>query len=214
VLVPGVLRYHLMMGRTALYHDPEPWLPTRADLQLDADTLLLRADGRLYRHFLHGCTPTVLDGCYVARARNQRRFVRMLVLDDRTVIITPPDRGAVAPHVVPVPEAPSDAWIIESYAWDVLADWMLGGGRLGACTIDDLARLATIASREFASLIGEVAAQRAIELAWARGPLRGGTELEISLQPFVDEARHSPRAAEALISAFAHAAGARRRRRR
>src|SRR5436190_12982518 len=201
-----------MMGRTALYRDLQPWRPPRADVQLDADTLFLRIDGRLYRHFLHGCTPAVLDGCFVTR--DERRFVRMLVLDDRTVIITPPDRGAVAPHVVPVPEAPSDAWIVETYAWEVLAEWMQNGGRLGACTIEDLARLATISSREFASLIGEVAAQRAIELAWAsRGPLRGGTDLDISLQPFVDAARSSQRAAEALVSAFAHAAGVRRRRR-
>jgi hypothetical protein len=207
-----VVRYDLMMGRTALYRDPEPWLPPRADVQLDSDTLYLRAEGRTYRHFLHGCTPAVLDGCFVTR--DQRRFVRMLVLDDRTVIITPPDRGAVAPHVVPVPEAPSDAWIVETHAWEVLAEWMLCGGRLGACTIDDLARLATIASREFASLIGEVAAQRAIELSWPmRGPLRGGTDLDIALQPFVEAARSSQRAAEALISAFAHAAGARRRHR-
>ena len=201
------------MGRTALYRDLEPWSPPRAEVLLDADLLVLHMhDGRIYRHALHGCEPYVLDGCYVTR--EQRRFVRMLVLDEMTVLITPPDRGAVAPIVVRVPEAPEAAWIIELHAWEVLADWLLGGGRLGACTINDLARLATIASTQFASLIGEVAAQRALELAWAtRGPLRGGSDLEITLQPFVDAARTSPRAAEALISAFAHAAGVRRRRR-
>ena len=201
------------MGRTALYRDPEPWIPPRAEVQLDADLLVLRMhDGRIHRHALHGCEPYVLDGCYVAR--DERRFVRMLVLDDATVLVTPPDRGAVAPIVVVVPVAPEGAWIVEPHPWDVLADWLLGGGRLGACTINDLARLATIASTQFASLIGEVAAQRALELAWAtRGPLRGGSDLEIALQPFVDAARTSPRAAEALISAFAHAAGVRRRRR-
>ena len=201
------------MGRTALYRDPEPWLPPRAEVQLDADLLLLRMhDGRVHRHALHGCEPLVVDGCDVTR--EQRRFVRMLALDAYTGIVTPPDRGAVAPIVVAVPEAPIDAWIVETYAWEALAEWVLGGGRLGAYTIEDLARLATIATTSFASLIGEVAAQRALELAWAtRGPLRGGTELEIALQPFVDAARTSPRAAEALISAFAHAAGVRRRRR-
>ena len=57
-------------------------------------------------------------------------------------------------------------------------------------------------------------AQLALELAWAaRGPLRGGVDLEIALQPFADAARTSHRAAEALISAHAHAAGVRRRRR-
>jgi hypothetical protein len=201
------------MGRTALYHDPEPWIPPRAEVQLDTDMLWLRMhDGRIRRHALHGCAPIVDDGCYVTR--DTRRFVRMLVLDNETVIITPPDRGAVAPIVVPVPEAPTSAWIVEEHAWDVLADWVCNGGRLGACSIQELARLSTIASAQFASLIGEVAAQRALELAWAtRGPLRGGTDMEIALQPFVDAARTSPRAAEALISAFAHAAGVRRLRR-
>lgn len=201
------------MGRTALYRDTEVWMPPRAEIRLDADTLWLRMhDGRIRRHALHGCEPSVLDGCYVTR--DQRRFVRMLVLDAEMTIITPPDRGAVAPIVVAVPEAPTSAWIVEPRPWDVLAEWLLAGGRLGAYTIEELARLATIASTQFASLIGEVAAQRALELAWAtRGPLRGGSELEVALQPFVDAARASPRAAEALISAFAHAAGVRRRRR-
>lgn len=187
-------------------------MPPRAEVQLDSDMLWLRMhDGRIRRHALHGCEPYTVDGCYVTR--EQRRFVRMLVLDEGTVIITPPDRGAVAPIVVPVPEAPTTAWIIEPHAWDVLADWVCSGGRLGACSIQDLARLATIATAQFASLIGEVAAQRALELRWAtRGPLRGGPELEIALQPFVDAARTSPRAAEALIAAFSHAAGVRRRR--
>jgi hypothetical protein len=208
-----VVGYHLIMGRTALYRDVEPWMPPRAEVQIDADMLWLRMlDGRIRRHALHGCEPFVVDGCYVTR--DTRRFVRMLVLDSETVIITPPDRGAVAPIVVPVPEAPTSAWIIEAHAWDVLADWVCGGGRLGACSIEDLARLATIASGPFASLIGEVAAQLALVLAWAaRGPLRGGVDLEIALQPFADAARTSHRAAEALISALAHAAGVRRRRR-
>jgi len=47
-----------------------------------------------------------------------------------------------------------------------------------------------------------------------RGPLRGGTDLDTALQPFVEAARWSPRAAEALVAALAHAAGATRRRRR
>src|SRR5687768_4964017 len=137
------------MGRTALYRDIEPWLPPRAEVQLDADTVFLRmTDGRVRRHVLHGCEPSVVDGCYVSR--DERRFVRMLVVDE-TVIITPPDRGAVAPFVVRVPEAPSDAWIVEQHAWDVLAEWLLVGGRLGAYTLGELARLSTIASAQFAS---------------------------------------------------------------
>jgi hypothetical protein len=114
-----------------------------------------------------------------------------------------------------LPEAPAGAAIIEDEVWETLADWVMGGGRLAACAIADLARLAIISSSQFAVLIGEVAAQRALELSWAaRGPLRGGPELEIALQPFTDAARFSARAAEALVSALAHAAGATRRRHR
>lgn len=181
--------------------------------------LVLRMpDGRVRAYALHGCESYVLDACYVATDARERRFVRMLELErdrDRAVIITPPELGAVAPHVVSIPEAPADATIVDGSAWDVLADWVTSGGRLAACTIADLARLVTIASPHFAMLIGEVAAQRAIELAWAaRGPLRGGFDLDSALQPLTDAARHSARAAEALVSALAHAAGVKRRRRR
>jgi hypothetical protein len=209
------------MGRTALYRDPVPFRPARADLQLEADMLLVRMpDGRLLRFLLDGCKPVALDGFVAAwiDARSERRFVRMLILEGayaRIVVITPPDQGAVAPNVVLVPEAPSEAAIVDPLAFDALAEWVLGGGRLAACAIVDLARLAAIASPQFATVIGEVAAQRALELVWAsRGPLRGGSDLESALQPLVEAARHSPRAAEALVSALAHAAGVTRRRRR
>lgn len=209
------------MGRTALYTDPVPFRPARAEVHLEPDVLVLHMpDGRHHEHALDGTVSTATDGFVLARidARWERRFVRMLVLEngsDRTVVITPPDRGAVAPNVVRVPEAPSDAAIVDERPFDALADWLLRGGRLAACAISDLARLAAIASPQFAVLIGEVAAQRALELVWAaRGPLRGGSDLESALQPLVDAARESPRAAEALVSALAHAAGATRRRRR
>jgi hypothetical protein len=146
-----------------------------------------------------------------------RRFVRMLIVErdgERVVVITPPDDGAVAPNVVMVPEAPSDAAIVDQPAWDALADWLLGGGRLAAFSIADLARLACIATPQFAVLIGEVAAQRALEHVWdASGPLRGGGDLDSVLQPLVDAAKQSSRASEALVSALSHAAGASRRRR-
>jgi hypothetical protein len=209
------------MGRTALYRDPLPFHTPRADVQLDADALLVRMpDGRLRRCGLDGCEPSTLDGFVNARVDvgAERRFVRMLVLERATAfdaIITPPEHGAIAPNIVHVPEAPADAAVIDAVAWEVLAEWVLGGGRLAACTIVELARLATIATAQFAVLIGEVAAQRALELAWVmmgRGPLRGGVDLDTALLPFVEAARHSPRAAEALVSALAHAAGATRRR--
>ncbi len=176
-------------------------------------------DGRQRRHALDGTTSFACDGFVSARidTRWERRFVRMLILEsarERVVVITPPDQGAVAPNVVRVPEAPAEAAIVDVRAWDALADWVLGGGRLAACAIADLARIAAIASPQFAVLIGEVAAQRALELVWAaRGPLRGGSDVETALQPLTDAARESPRAAEALISALAHTAGATRRRR-
>jgi hypothetical protein len=203
------------MGRTALYRDPVPWRPARAEVELDPDSLRLQLpDGRVRWLELDGCTAATVDGVYAA---HERRFVRMLVLEHAEVdiIITPPERGAVAPNILRLPEAPAHAAIVEDQVWETLADWVMGGGRLAACAIADLARLAVISSPQFAVLIGEVAAQRALELWWAtRGPLRGGPELEIALQPFTDAARFSPRAAEALVSALAHAAGATRRRHR
>jgi len=64
-------------------------------------------------------------------------------------------------------------------------------------------------------LIGEVAAQRALERVWAAaGPLRGLDDVDAALDPLVLAARQSPRVADALVAALAHAAGATRRRRR
>ena len=210
------------MGRTALYRDPMPFRPPRAEVQLEPDALLLQMpDGRQRRHALDGYAATMLDGFVAARidARRERRFVRMLILErdahERHVIVTPPDRGAVAPNVVRLPEAPDDAAIVDEPAWDALAEWILGGGRFAGCSIADLARLAAIATPQFAVLFGAVAAQRALELAWAaRGPLRGGDDFDTALHPLVVAARHSPRVAEALVAALAHASGAPRRKRR
>lgn len=216
-----MLGYLWSMGRTALYRDPVPFRPARAEVQLDPDAVILcMPDGRLRRHALDGTSPYAIDGFVMARVDThwERRFVRMLILESeqqRTVVITPPDQGAVAPNVVRVPEAPPEAAIIDSVAWEALADFVIGGGRLAACSIDDLARLVTISSSMFAVLIGEVAAQCALELAWVgRGPLRGGSDLDTALQPLVAAARDSPRAAEALVAALAYAVGATRRRRR
>jgi hypothetical protein len=145
------MRYDPRMGRTALYRDPAPFRPARAEVQLDADVLLLTMpDGKPRRYALDGRSATQLDGLFTARstpyahARPERRFVRMLVLerdDERHVLITPPDRGAVAPNVVRLPVAPDDAAIVDDLAWEALTEWTLGGGRLAACAISDLARL-------------------------------------------------------------------------
>jgi hypothetical protein len=232
------------MGRTALYRDPAPFCPARAEVQVDSDVLLVTMpDGRQHRHVLDGYAATPLDGFVAARARTfdartgiagsgaaggtglprgidarpERRFVRMLLLErdhERHVIITPPDRGAVAPNVVRLPEAPDEAAIIDNESWDALADWIMSGGRLAGFAIADLARLAAIATPQFAVLIGEVAAQRAIELvSAARGPLRGVVDIESALRPLVTAARRSQRVAEALTAALAHIAGAIRHKR-
>jgi hypothetical protein len=203
------------MGRTALYRDPVPFRPARAEVQLDSDVVFLAMpDGRQHRHALDGYSATPLDGFVIAQIdrRAERRFVRMLILErghERHGIITPPEQGAVAPNVVRLPEAPADAAIIDDHAWEALADWILGGGRLSGCSIAELARLAAIATSQFAVLIGEVAAQRALELAGGgRGPLRDTSDVESALHPLVAAARHSPRVAEALVAALSHTAGA------
>jgi hypothetical protein len=209
------------VGRTALYRDPVPFRPARAEIHLEHDELVIDVPGKgMRRHPLHGMDASTADGVVAAKHewRVQRRFVRMLILEGAgtlIVVITPPDQGAVAPNVVRVPEAPPEAPIVDTRAWEALADWVLSGGRLAACSIADLARLACIATSQFAVLIGEVAAQRALELAWGgTGPLRHSGDIETQLFPLVAASRRSPRAGEALVSALAHIAGATRRRRR
>lgn len=177
-------------------------------------------DGRQRRHTLDGCSATLLDGFVAARieARPKRRFVRMLILErgyERHAIITPPEQGAVAPNVVRLPEAPEEAAIIDDHAWDALVDWIMGGGRLAGCSIADLARLAAIATPGFALLLGQVAAQCALELVWAAcGPLRGIESVEAALFPLASAARQSPRVAAVLAAARAHVASMTRPRRR
>jgi hypothetical protein len=212
----------VIVGRTALYQDPVPFKSACAKVQLDADVLLVEMpDGWNRRHVLDGAVAMIDDAFVVARrdgGRVERRFVRRLMIERGNrafAVITPPEQGAVAPNVVRVPEAPHDAAIVEGPTWEALAEWLVGGGRLGALSVADLARLACIATPQFAVVIGEVAAQRALDLVWvATGPLRGLHDLDAALQPLVDAARHSTRAAEALVSALAHTAGVTRRRSR
>jgi hypothetical protein len=199
------------MARTALYRDPRPPPVARAVVELERNALGLRMpDGRMRWHALDGTVALTTDAAF------QRRFVRMLTLErggERSVVITPPEQGAVAPGVVRVPEAPASAAIVDSQEWDALVDWLMSGGRLTACSVAELARLAAISTPQFAVLIGQVAAQRALDLLWtAAGPLRCGLDLQGALQPLRDAARRSPRAAEALVAALTHVAALRRRR--
>lgn len=206
------------MARIALYRD-ETRPVARAEVVLEPGALILAMpDGATRAIGLDGCAAMTAD------AASRRRFVRMLIIDGvdprdlgaaRVVVITPPDRGAIAPRAIQLPEAPADAAVIENAAWDALVDWLMSGGRLTACSVAELARLVTIASAQFAAIIGEVAAKVALETVWeSAGPWRGGVDLEHALRPLVDAARHSVRAAEALVAAHAVASVMRPRRRR
>lgn len=202
------------MGRTsALYRDPARDLAPRAEVSLAWSELTLEfRDGRTRWIDLDGCHSDVVDATF------RRRFVRMLTLDGSTAataLITPPDLGAIAPRVAYLPTAPDDAAVLDDQTWQVVVDWIRSGGRLSALTVDELARLAVIATPPFALLVGEVAAQVAFEMVWEQaGPWRGGAALEDSLAPLQRAARHSARAAEALVAALAWCASTRRARRR
>jgi hypothetical protein len=200
------------VGRLALYKDETRPLP-RAEVVLEPGVLTLTMPGGDVRAIgLDGCAAMTAD------AASRRRFVRMLIVDHadaRLVIITPPDRGSIAPRAIRLPEAPPDAAVIENAAWDALVDWLMSGGRLTACSVAELARLVQIASPQFATIIGEVAARVALETVWeSAGPWRGGVDLDHALRPLVDAARYSVRAAEALVAAHAVASVLRPRRRR
>lgn len=208
------------MASLGLPHEPAP-SARRASLALDADSLsLLLPSGLTRRYPLDGCAVVTLD------ATCNRRFVRMLILErvaphmssfaaeERLVLITPPEHGAIAPAAARLSAAPRDAILIEPEEWEALTRWLLGGGRLAACSMVELARLAAIASPQFAVVIGEVAANLALEVLWdAVGPTRGRSSFDDSLRPLYDSARRSPRAADALMAALAHAAVAPRARR-
>lgn len=193
------------MGKcTALYPSPLPAPALRTQVELARDDLFLSfPDGRWERVPLHGC-------CFRAGdAACRQRFVRHLALENgwlRIDLITPPERGAIAPRAAGLPDAPRDAAVVETTTWDVLADWLHSGGRLAGRTVADLARLACVATPQFAVVIGELAARVAAELIWERcGPMRGSGGMANALGPLVEAARTSPRAADALMAARAAA---------
>jgi hypothetical protein len=201
-----------MRRSKALYRDEGLELVPRASVSLAwAELALQMPDGQ--------CLSIGLDGALigVSDASFRRRFVRMLTVervDQRTAVITPPDRGAIAPRAVPVPVAPDDAAVVESGVWDTIVGWLTSGGRLAGRTVAELANLALIATPQFAIAIGEVAAQVAMEMIWEQeGPLRGGADLDHSLWPLYDAARTSARASDALVAAMAVCATRRARRR-
>jgi hypothetical protein len=200
-----------MARSRALYRD-DALISPRALVALDAAELSVSLPGGSARR-------VTLDGCHaqIADAEHRRRFVRMLTIErgsERTALITPPERGTIAPRAVPVPRAPDDAAILDEKPWEVIAEWVMRGGRLAGLTVAELAALAAIATPGFAIVLGEIAAAAALELVWEEaGPLRGGVDVDAGLQPLYVAARGSARAAEALVAALAVCAVRRARRR-
>lgn len=169
-------------------------------------------DGREQAFSLEGADLAVGDATFT------QRFVRHLHLEtgfSELDLITPPEQGAIAPRAAQLPRAPDGAGVVERQAFDVLVEWLLGGGRLGGRTIEDLARVSRLASPAFAMVIGERAGQLALEGTWPYGgPMRGGAigdDVRRQLHPFEVAARDSERAGEALVAALAACAERERR---
>lgn len=193
------------MGRcTALYSNALQAPAPRTEVELARDELFLRfPDGRWSHVALHGCHVSVSD------AACSQRFVRCLALDSeraRLDLITPPDRGAIAPRAAGLPGVSHDAAVVETSSWEALADWLLSGGRLAGRTVAELARLACVATPQFAVIIGQLAARVAAEMIWDRcGPMRDSGGMPNALRPLAEAARSSARAADAFMAARAAA---------
>lgn len=176
----------------------------RTEVELSRDELFLRfPDGRWQHVALHGCRVMVSD------AACSQRFVRRLALDSEHAhldLITPPERGAIAPRVAGLPGVSQDAAVVETSSWEALADWLLSSGRLAGRTVAELARLACVATPQFAVTIGQLAARVAAEMIWDRcGPMRDSGGMPNALRPLAEAARSSPRAADAFMAARAAA---------
>ena len=160
-------------------------------------------DGIRRRMLLEGAHYTICD------AVRKHRFVRHLsVVTSRTRVdfITPPEQGTIAPRVADLPQVPA-ALVVDKNTWEAIRDWVKNRGRLSGCTIAQLAKLACIASAQFAIAIGERAAVVAVQMAWDREhPMRKGVDVSLLLKPLEEAARYSSTARDALLAAFSRAA--------
>ncbi len=192
----------LFMAGSPLYRDMSFPPSPRTEVALEWSELsLYLPDGRWRQIQLDGSSNLIGD------ATARRRFVRMMTIEwgfESAAVITPPDRGSIAPRAAYLPVAPDDAAVVEAGVWETLADWISTSGRLAGRTVEELARLASIATAPFAVAIGEVAAQVARDLArLVRGPLRGAGDVVDWLRPLAIAARTSARAQDALVAALA-----------
>jgi len=179
----------------------------RTRLEIGGGFLHLTPPGERARDFaLAGADVAVGDATF---ARRFVRHMRLWSAADVVHLMTPPEEGAIAPRAAQLPRAPEDAGVIDRQAFDTVHDWLASGGRLGGRTIEELARLARLATSAFAAVIGERAAQMAADTIWPfGGPMRGGAtgdDVRRRLRPFEVAARDSDRVAEALVAALAAA---------
>src|SRR5690606_36253825 len=122
---------------------------------------------------------------------------------------------AIAPRAARLPGVPEGAEVVETAVWEALADWLHTSGRLSGRTVAELARLACVATPQFAVEIGELAAAVAADMIWERcGPMRDSGGMRNLLRPLQEAAQRSPRAADALMAALAATAALRRSRHR
>jgi hypothetical protein len=140
------------------------------------------------------------------------RFVRHLSVEgpERLDLVTPPDRGSIAPRAARLPLLGEGVDVVEVPVWETVVDWITRGRRLTGCTIDDLSRMARIAAPLYAVEIGERAAHLAGDLVKEGflGPMRGAGRLDTRrlLRPLEEAARESAQAADAYVAALARVA--------
>ena len=192
----------------ALYSHSLPASYPRASLEVSLECVVVTSPGcNVRRVQLAGAEFSIGD------ATCDRRFVRHLELHQATSridLITPPEEGAIAPRAARLPDVPPDRAIVGALEWSAAVRWLRDGGRLTGKTIAELAALARVATPQFAIVIGEYAADRALEIVAGRsGPMRGGVGLRQSLRPLEVCARTSARAADALVAALSRVMGLR-----